>query len=91
MKISLKKAADFVGGKIYGDENIEINNVAKIEDAKKGDLTFLYLPAYKKYLDQTKASAVLINNKFEKSRKDLSYIEVDNPSFALQKIVIKYF
>ena len=44
MKIRLKEAADFVGGVVIGNPEVEINGLAEIEEASKGDLTFLYLP-----------------------------------------------
>ncbi|MEW5844610.1 MAG: UDP-3-O-(3-hydroxymyristoyl)glucosamine N-acyltransferase [Bacteroidota bacterium] len=91
MKIRLKDAADFVGGAVIGDPEIELTGLAKIEEAVKGDLTFLYLPAYEKFLSSTKASAVLIGPEFKKTRDDISYIEVKNPNVALQKIVIAFF
>lgn len=90
MKISLRAAADFVGGVVIGNPEIELSGLAKIEEAKEGDLTFLYLPAYQKFLDTTKASAVLISPDFEKSRTDISYIEVKNPAAAVQKIIISF-
>jgi UDP-3-O-[3-hydroxymyristoyl] glucosamine N-acyltransferase len=90
MKIRLKDAADFVGGVVNGNPELEISNIAKIEDAKEGDITFLYLPAYQKYLNTTKASAVLISPEFEKTRTDISYIEVKNPNVAIQKFIITF-
>lgn len=90
MKISLKEAADFVGGVIIGNQDLIISNIAKIEEAKEGDLTFLYLPSYEKYLSTTKASAVLISPEFKKNRSDISYIEVKNPNAALQKIIVSF-
>lgn len=91
MKISLKEAADLVGGKIYGNANVDITNVAKIEEARPGDLTFLYMPAYQKFLSTTKATAVIIKPDFPKERDDLTYIEVDKPDIAFQKLIIKFF
>lgn len=90
MKIKLKEAADLVGGVVNGDPNIEITGIAKIEEAQKGELTFLYLPAYEKFLETTQASAVLIKPDFKKSRSDISYIEVKNPNVALQKIILTH-
>ena len=45
MNIKLSDIAELIGGKIFGNSNIEISNLAKIEEAQSGDLTFLYLPA----------------------------------------------
>lgn len=91
MKIKLKEAAEFIGGIIFGDDEIEIENIAKIEEAQPGELTFLYHPAYAKYLESTKASAIIVPKDFEKTRKDISYIEVEKANIAFQKILIKFF
>ncbi len=91
MEINISEAADLVGGTITGNPQLKFYNVAKIEEAKPGDLTFLYLPAYQKYLSTTKASAVLIKPGIEKIRNDISYIEVDEPNIALQKIIARFF
>ncbi len=91
MKILLKDISDFINGEIFGNERLEINRPAKIEEAQTGDITFLYLPAYEKYLPSTKASAVLVKKGFNKTRDDLSYIEVEDPSKSFYKIIIKYF
>lgn len=91
MNISIKEIASLAGGKLYGDHSIEINNVAKIEEAKAGDLTFLYLPAYEKFFDDTKASAILVKSGFKKTRSDITYIECDFPDKAFFNIVRKFF
>ena len=90
MKLTLKEAADFVGGVVLGQPEIEITGIAKIEDAKNGDLTFLYLQSYEHFLATTQASAVLISPQFQKTRSDLSYIEVKDPNVALN-LIIKNF
>jgi UDP-3-O-[3-hydroxymyristoyl] glucosamine N-acyltransferase len=91
MKISLTEVAGLIGGTITGDGNITISNLAKIEEAGTGDLTFLYLPAYDKYFETTKASAILVNPGFNKTRSDIAYIEVTDPNKAFSKILQHYF
>jgi UDP-3-O-[3-hydroxymyristoyl] glucosamine N-acyltransferase len=90
MKLTLKEAADFVGGVVWGQPEIEITGIAKIEEAIEGELTFLYLPSYEQFLSITKASAVIIAPRFSKTRTDLSYIEVKDPNVALN-LLIKNF
>jgi len=90
MKLKLKEAADLVGGVVIGNPDFVVSNVAKIDEATRDDLTFLYLPAYEKFLETTKAAAVLIKPEFKKSRTDINYIEVQNPNIALQKIILTY-
>jgi UDP-3-O-[3-hydroxymyristoyl] glucosamine N-acyltransferase len=91
MIINLTEIARLIDGKLTGDDNIKILNLAKIEEAKPGDLTFLYLPAYEKYFESTKASAILVKPGFNKSRSDIAYIEVVDPNKAFSKILIHYF
>ena len=63
-----------------------IKNLAKIEEAQPGDLTFLYLPAYEKFLPSTKASAIIVKTGFNKKRDDISYIETEEPNKAFLQI-----
>lgn len=91
MEITLKTIAELVGGKLFGNEKVIIKNLAKIEEAEPGDLTFLYLPAYNKYLSSTRASAILVKPDFKKVRDDISYIEVKDPNKAFFKIVNQFF
>lgn len=91
MEITVKEAADFIGGRIIGNPDLTVSNVAKIEEADQGDLTFLYLPAYIKFLTTTKASVIIVNDEIERTRDDITYIVVNNPNIAFQKIIIKYF
>ena len=80
----LCEVANIVNGKIIGDENIEISNVAKIEEAEAGDLTFISNMKYKKYLRTTTASAVLIagDMQFEELQnrdKPITLLKVTDP------------
>lgn len=91
MSIPIKDIAYLVNGKIYGNDNINVTNVARIEEARQGDISLIYLPAYEKYFETTKASVVLVKPGFKKSRTDLTIIEVDSPDKAFLKIILKYF
>jgi UDP-3-O-[3-hydroxymyristoyl] glucosamine N-acyltransferase len=91
MEITLKQIADLVDGKLIGNEKIVIKNLAKIEEAVPGDLTFLYLPAYNKYFVTTRASAILVKPDFKKVREDITYVEVKDPNKAFFKIINQFF
>ena len=54
-----------VGGTVDGDANVIINNFAKIEEAKKGCMTFLANPLYTHFIYTTEASVVLVRKDFE--------------------------
>jgi UDP-3-O-[3-hydroxymyristoyl] glucosamine N-acyltransferase len=63
--IKLAQIAERVGGKLSGDPDIEIDGVAQIDKAGKGKITFLANPKYKQALQNSRASAVIIDQKAE--------------------------
>jgi UDP-3-O-[3-hydroxymyristoyl] glucosamine N-acyltransferase len=91
MEIKLQDIAQLVNGKITGAENSVISGLAKIDEAKNGELTFLYHPAYEKYFQSTKASAILVKTGFDKTRDDINYIEIEFPEKAFFTLIRKYF
>jgi len=91
MQINLREAAELVSGKIFGSEEITITNLAKIEEAQPGDLTFLYHQSYEKFFKLTRASAILVKPDFKKTRTDITYIETADPNIAFAKLIIHYF
>jgi len=91
MSLKLSDIAALVEGTITGNPEVTIFNVAKIEDAKAGELTFLYADAYKKFFPATKASAILVKAGFDKTRDDITYIEVKDPNKAFIKVLLTYF
>lgn len=46
MEFTAKQIADFIQGKIEGNENATVNTFAKIEEGKPGALSFLSNPKY---------------------------------------------
>ncbi|MBO5548561.1 MAG: UDP-3-O-(3-hydroxymyristoyl)glucosamine N-acyltransferase [Prevotella sp.] len=65
MEFTAKQIADFIGGRVEGNENAVVNTFAKIEEGKEGAITFLSNPKYTQYIYETKASIVLINEDVE--------------------------
>ena len=79
----------FVDGYISGDPNLEITGVSEIQNGRSGTITFLGNQVYKKYMDNTKASAVIVSNEKFLSGKD--GVIVRNPQFAMAKVLSKFF
>lgn len=52
--------AEYLGAKLHGDGAAEISAVATLETATSGAITFLSNSKYRRFLQQTSASAVLI-------------------------------
>ena len=60
MKKTLNEIAAFLGGDVIGDGGVVIERIRGIDDAGEGDLTFVANPKYRKKLDTTGASAILV-------------------------------
>ncbi|HHW59176.1 MAG: UDP-3-O-(3-hydroxymyristoyl)glucosamine N-acyltransferase [Bacteroidales bacterium] len=88
MKFTISQISQLLEGEIEGDDTIEIRNVARIEEAKKGDIAFIFDPKYEKCIYDTQASALIIS-------KDLALIDpvnvtlirVNNPYLSFLKIL----
>jgi UDP-3-O-[3-hydroxymyristoyl] glucosamine N-acyltransferase len=89
----LSEIAALLGGELVGDGDVLIDRVAKIEEAERRDITFVANPKYERYLETSKASAIIVSkvlNPAKTKRQDVAYIRVDDPyvSFLL---VLKQF
>lgn len=63
MTYTLKQLAEIVSAKIAGDENCEISSVATLKNATPGQVSFLTNSAYRKDLEGTAATAVILTEK----------------------------
>jgi UDP-3-O-[3-hydroxymyristoyl] glucosamine N-acyltransferase len=57
----LSELAALVGGRLTGDPGAEVRDVARIEEAVEGQVTFLANPKYRRHLATTRATAVLVS------------------------------
>jgi UDP-3-O-[3-hydroxymyristoyl] glucosamine N-acyltransferase len=91
MEFSAHQIAAILNGKIEGNPNITINYVSKIEEGKKGTLSFLSNPKYTHYIYETDASIVLVNNDF-KAEKEVkpTLIRVENAYTGFAKLLEVY-
>ena len=88
MKFSATKIADIIQGTIEGDHNVEIHALAKIEDAKYGDICFLANDKYVNFIYKSNASIIIVNNLF-KAKKPIkaTLIKVSNPYSSFNKLI----
>ncbi|HOT14421.1 MAG TPA: UDP-3-O-(3-hydroxymyristoyl)glucosamine N-acyltransferase [Bacteroidales bacterium] len=61
MKFTAQAIASFLKGEVVGNPDVEVSDIAKIEEGRPGTMAFLANPKYNKYLYETKASIVLVN------------------------------
>ncbi len=60
MAYTLQQLAERVGARVVGDPSRSISGVATLTHAQAGDITFLTNPRYRKFLEQTRAGAVIL-------------------------------
>ena len=66
--MTVREIASFLDGDVVGNASLEIAGIAKIEDAKAGELTFLSNPKYEKFLESTNASTVIVSRSLDISK-----------------------
>ena len=85
---SLKELARVVNGEVIGDSNLLITAIGTIQHSSAGCITFLANPKYKKYLDDTSASAIIVSPEFKNNIT--AGIVVDDPYLAYAEISSLY-
>ncbi|MCR5512462.1 MAG: UDP-3-O-(3-hydroxymyristoyl)glucosamine N-acyltransferase [Prevotella sp.] len=91
MEFTAKQIADMIGGRVEGDEQAKINTFAKIEEGKKGAISFLSNPKYTPYIYETESSVVLINEDVELTQPvSCTLIRVKNAYESVAKLLQLY-
>jgi UDP-3-O-[3-hydroxymyristoyl] glucosamine N-acyltransferase len=91
MDFTAEQIAEFLNGKVEGNSQEKVNSIAKIEEAKKGSLSFLSNLQYEKFIYTTEASIVLVNNDFVASKKiNSTLIRVQDAYQSLAKLLELY-
>ena len=93
MKFSAKEIAALAGGKVEGNPDASVSQLAKIEEGKPGALSFLSNPAYAPHIYTTAASIVIVNNDFAPEQalpKDLTLVRVADARAAFAKLLEAY-
>jgi UDP-3-O-[3-hydroxymyristoyl] glucosamine N-acyltransferase len=81
--LKLSDLAKALSCQLEGEGGIEIQGVAGLKEAKEGDLSFIANPRYLKYLDQTRASAIILS--FSDPPSSRPTLRTDNPYLAFAK------
>lgn len=91
MEFTIDQLARMLGGEVKGDGSESINMLAKIQEAEKGQITFLSNPKYEQYIYTTRASAVIVNRGFVPKKPILStLILVDDPYTSFTALLEEY-
>jgi UDP-3-O-[3-hydroxymyristoyl] glucosamine N-acyltransferase len=91
MEFTIQQIAAMLGGEIKGTTSDKINMLAKIQDAKKGQVAFLSNPKYEQYIYTTQATAVIVKKDFV-PRKEITsvLILVEDPYTSFTALLEEY-
>lgn len=91
MEFTVSQIAAMLGGEVKGDGNEKVNMLAKIQEAKKGQIAFLSNPKYEQYIYTTNASAVIVKKDFQpKKEVSSSLILVEDPYLSFTALLEEY-
>ena len=91
MEFTAKQIADFIGGRVEGNEQATVHTFTKIEEGKEGAITFLSNPKYTQYIYDTKASVILVNEDLQLEHPvETTLIRVKNAYECVAKLMQMY-
>ena len=91
MKFTAAQIAGILNGTVDGDENVEVSQLAKIEEGDEGSLTFLANPKYQHYIYSTRASITIVNADFAPEHEiHTTLIRVENAYNAFSQLLEYY-
>jgi UDP-3-O-[3-hydroxymyristoyl] glucosamine N-acyltransferase len=91
MQFTAHELSLLLSGTVEGDPLVPVNQLAKIEEAQKGSLSFLANPKYEPYLYTTDASIVIVNNDLVLTgASKATLIRVENAYSAFSLLLQKY-
>ena len=91
MEFTAKQIAEFIGGRVEGNEQATVHTFAKIEEGKEGAIAFLSNPKYTHYIYETQASIVLVNEDLQLEKPvSTTLIRVQNAYECVAKLMQMY-
>ena len=84
-KYSIKFISEYIDASIVGDDDLQIDNIATLDNAAQGCVTFLSNSKYNKLLDSTKASAVIVKEGI-KINNEITLLVCPDPYLAFAKL-----
>lgn len=83
---TLAELAEYVGGRVCGDQSVAIKSASTLGRAGTGEISFLANAKYEKLLSTTKATAVIVGS--EKPGIDVPLLIAEDPYYAFMQIMV---
>ncbi len=91
MEFTIQQIAAMLGGEVKGDGNAKINMLAKIQDAKPGQIAFLSNPKYENFIYTTQASAVIVGQDFVPKKEIASTLIVVADAYSSFTVLLEEY
>ena len=91
MEFTIQELAQLLGGEIQGNPKDKVHTICKIQEGKKGGITFLANPKYESFIYDTTATAVIVGKDFKPKQKvNTTMIIVDDAYVAFSALLDEY-
>ena len=85
ISFKLEELAKLINGKVVGDTNAVVDNLSTIQNANNSSITFLSNVKYIDLLNNSKASAVVVDINFKEDSR-FNYIKCNDPYIAYAQL-----
>lgn len=86
----LQELAEYVGGEVVGDPDLEISGVLPFEDAGPQEITLAGQRRYLEQLETCRAGAVIVSRESEGLPSGVNFLKVEHPKVAFARILQKF-
>ncbi len=91
MEFTIDQIAAMLHGEVEGNGQGKVKTIGKIQDAKKGAITFLSNPKYEEFLYSSEASAVIVKKDFQATKPfQATLVRVDDPYSGFTRLLEEY-
>jgi len=91
MKFTVAQIAEILDGEIVGNPEVEVSQLAKIEEGSPEALTFLSNPKYTSFIYDTKAGACIVNKDFTPEQEILTTLIKVEDSYKAFSELLEYY
>ena len=92
MEFTVRQIAVLLNGHVDGNDSLTVSQLAKIEEATPGSISFLANPKYEAFLYETQASAVIVDHSFTPREPiNATLIRVENAYLAFTQLLEEYY
>jgi len=91
MEFSASQIAQFLNGEVFGNPEVKVSGLSKIEHGEQGTLSFLANPKYTEFIYTTNASIVIVSNTFIPDQEiKATLVKVDDAYGSFAKLLEIY-